>query len=124
LLQTQRNSTQQQHLKSLDTLEPNVKFVKTITGDTQNQKIHVVIQIVMENIHSLEMVSEKEKKLHLQRLGKGMNKALQLQGFLVSQLKDIQSLQDGEMMLNSLLQEYIVSNHIVSQENLNHQPIH
>ena len=108
----------------MDTLEPNVKFVKTITGDTQNQKIHVVIQIVMENIHSLEMVSEKEKKLHLQRLGKGMNKALQLQGFLVSQLKDIQSLQDGEMMLNSLLQEYIVSNHIVSQENLNHQPIH
>jgi predicted ATP-grasp superfamily ATP-dependent carboligase len=39
-------------------------------------------------------------------------------------LKDIQSLQDGEMMLNSLLQEYIVSNHIVLQENLNHQPIH
>jgi hypothetical protein len=124
LLQTQRNSTQQKHLRSLDTLEPNVKFVKTITGDIQNQKLHAVIQIVTGNIHSLEMVSEKEKKLHLQRLGKGMNKALQLQEFLVNQLKDIQLLQDGEMMLNSLLQEYIVSNHIVLQENLNHQPIH
>ena len=108
----------------MDTQEPNVKFVKTITGDIQNQKLHVVIQIVTGNIHSLEMVLEKEKKLHLQRLGKVMNKALQLQEFLVNQLKDIQSLQDGEMMLNSLLQEYIVSNHIVLQENLNHQPIH
>jgi len=124
LLQTQRNFTLQKHLKNLDTQEPNVKFVKTITGDIQNQKLHVVIQIVTGNIHSLEMVLEKEKKLHLQRLGKVMIKALQLQEFLVNQLKDIQSLQDGEMMLNSLLQEYIVSNHIVLQENLNHQPIH
>ena len=108
----------------MDTQELNVKFVKTITGDTQNQKQHVVILIVMENILSLEMVSEKVKKLHLQRLGKGMNKALLLQGYHVSQLKDIQLSQDGEMMLNSLLQAYIASNHIVLLENLNHQLIH
>ena len=124
MLLIQKNSTLQKHLKSLDTLEPNVKFAKTITGDTQNQKQHVVTQTVMENIHSSEMVSEKERKLHLQKLGKVMNKALQLLGFLVSQLRDIQSLQDGEMMLNSLPPVYIASNHIVLQESSNHQPIH
>jgi hypothetical protein len=111
-------------LKSLDTLELYVKFAKTIIGDIQNQKQHVVIQIAMVNILSLETVLEKAKKLHSPKLGKGMSKALLLQGFHASQSKDILLLQGGEMMLNSLLLVYIVFNHIVLLENLNHLPIH
>ena len=98
LLKTPKSSILQKLSKNSDTKELNAKSAKIIIGGTQSQKQLVVIPIVMENIHSLGMVSEKEKKLLLLKHGKDMSKVSQQLVFHANQLKDIQSWQDGETM--------------------------
>tara|TARA_B110000285_G_C15127019_1_gene620911 strand:- start:2527 stop:2766 length:240 start_codon:yes stop_codon:yes gene_type:complete len=78
---------------------------------------------VKDNTHLSEMVSEKVKKLPMLMLGKVSKKVSPLLEFHATQLKDIQSLPDGEMMLISLLLVFSASNHIASLVNLTHQPI-
>jgi len=73
----------------------------------------VVIPIVKDNIHLLEMVLVRVKRLPMQKHGKALNKVSQLQEFHVLPLKDIQSLLDGETMLTSLLLVFSVSSHTV-----------
>ena len=57
-------------------------------------------------------------------LGKVSKKVSPLLEFLATQLKDIQLLLDGEMMLISSLLVFSASNHIASLVNLIHQPTH
>ena len=77
----------------------------------------------MANIPSLEMALKKKvkKTLRLPMHGKVSKKVSQMLEFLALLLKDTQLLQDGEMMLISLPQEFSASNHIASLENLIHQ---
>lgn len=83
-----------------------------------------MIPIVKDNTPSLEMDSEKAKRLPMLMLGKDLNKVSQPLESLAILLKDIQLLLDGEMMLILLLQVSSVSNHIVLQESLIHQLTH